>query len=75
MQIKYIEAYLKAVGLFRDYTVLAQDPIYSEVVELDLSTVLPSMSGPKRPHDRVLVSDVKEDFTLCLNSKVSCSVE
>lgn len=41
-----------------------------QVVELDLSTVTPSLSGPKRPHDRVSVSEMKQDFTDCLNNKV-----
>ena len=69
-QIKIIEEYLKAVGLFRDYTLSSQDPVFSQIVELDLSTVVPSVSGPKRPHDRVAVSDFKEDFIQCLNNKV-----
>lgn len=39
-------------------------------MELDLATVVSSISGPKRPHDRVAVSDMKADFKSCLNSKV-----
>lgn len=69
-QIKYIEEYTKAAGLFRDYKLSSQDPVFSEVLELDLSSVVPSVSGPKRPHDRVSVSDFKEDFLKCLNNKV-----
>lgn len=69
-QIKYIEEYAKAAGLFRDYEMPSQDPIFSEVLELDLSTVVPSVSGPKRPHDRVSVSDFKDDFKKCLMNKV-----
>ena len=41
-----------------------------QIVELDLSSVLPSVSGPKRPHDRVSVQDMKVDFAECLNNKV-----
>ena len=41
-----------------------------QVLELDLSTVVPSLSGPKRPHDRVSVSDMKNDFKQCLQNKV-----
>ena len=41
-----------------------------QIVELDLSTVTPSLSGPKRPHDRVAVSDMKQDFQECLNNKI-----
>ena len=41
-----------------------------QVLELDLSTVVPSLSGPKRPHDRVAVTDMKSDFLQCLQNKV-----
>ena len=44
-----------------------------QVFELDLSTVVPSLSGPKRPHDRVAVSDMKADFQQCLQNKVLCT--
>lgn len=60
-KISTIEAYLRAQNLFRDYA-SGVDPVFSRVVELDLSTVVPSLSGPKRPHDRVSVSNMKEDF-------------
>ena len=43
---------------------------YMQVYQLDLSTVVSSMSGPKRPHDRVPVTDMKEDFQKCLDNKV-----
>ena len=56
--------------MFRDYTDPAQDPVFTERVELDLSTVVPSLSGPKRPHDRVSVADMKQDFQNCLDNKV-----
>ena len=39
-------------------------------MHLDLSTVKPSLSGPKRPHDRVNMADMKSDFTTCLSNKV-----
>ena len=68
-----IEHYLKAVGMFRDYTDSTQDPAYSEVIELDLGSVVPSLSGPKRPHDRISVSEMKIDFQQCLDNKVSLS--
>ena len=41
---------------------------FSTVVELDPATVVPSCSGPKRPHDRVAVTDMKSDFIACLNN-------
>lgn len=68
--VAYVEAYLRASGMFRDYSLESQDPIFSETVELDLSTVVPSLSGPKRPHDRVAVADMKADFQACLDNKV-----
>lgn len=40
------------------------DPVYSgEIMDLDLAAVQPSLSGPKRPHDRVDMKDLKKDFT------------
>merc|ERR1719427_1207317 len=48
-----------------------EDPVFSQVVELDLGTVVPSCSGPKRPHDRVPVSDLQEEFRTCLTHKAS----
>ena len=56
--------------MFRNYSDASTDPVYSKVYELDLATVVPSMSGPKRPHDRVAVSDMKADFAKCLESPV-----
>ncbi len=41
-----------------------------QIVELDLATVVPCCSGPKRPHDRVSVTDMKADFATCLTNKV-----
>uniref|UniRef100_H2ZQT0 Cytoplasmic aconitate hydratase n=2 Tax=Ciona savignyi TaxID=51511 RepID=H2ZQT0_CIOSA len=69
-KIKRVEKYLKTVGLFRDYSNENQDPHFSEVAELDLGSIVPSLSGPKRPHDRVAVKAMKEDFTQCLTNKV-----
>ena len=69
--IQYTETYLKAVKLFRnDYTNSSEDPVFTQVVELDLSTITPSLSGPKRPQDRVAVSEMKVDFEQCLINKV-----
>jgi len=69
-QIAYVEQYLRAVGMFRDFRNTSEDPTFSEVVELDLSSVVPSLSGPKRPHDRVPVAEMKQDFQMCLDNKV-----
>lgn len=47
------------------------EPNYSgDIMELDLSTVVPCLSGPKRPHDYVALSDMKKDFNDCLAAKV-----
>ncbi|CAL1674193.1 unnamed protein product [Lasius platythorax] len=68
--INRIEKYLRSVRMLRNYDDASQDPIFSEVVTLDLSTVVSSVSGPKRPHDRVSVSDMQIDFRNCLVNKV-----
>ncbi|XP_052830568.1 cytoplasmic aconitate hydratase isoform X2 [Octopus bimaculoides] len=69
-KLLYIETFLKANKMFRDYTKSEEDPIYSDYYELDLSTVSSCCSGPKRPHDKVLVTNMKEDFKNCLISPV-----
>ncbi|XP_075172703.1 cytoplasmic aconitate hydratase isoform X2 [Anomaloglossus baeobatrachus] len=68
-KVKYIQRYLEAVGLFRDFSNTDQDPDFTQVVEMDLSTVVPCCSGPKRPQDKVAVSDMKTDFESCLGAK------
>lgn len=69
-QIAYVEAYMKASGMFRYYNDAAQDPVFTAIYELDLTTVVPSLSGPKRPQDRVSQSDLKMEFNRCLSNKV-----
>src|SRR5580698_5992322 len=59
-QIALVEAYAKAQGLF--LTPDSPDPEYSDTLELDLSTVVASMAGPKRPQDRINLPDVKKNF-------------
>lgn len=56
-RIALVEAYAKAQGLWRDHSNC--DPIYDEQVELDLADVLPTIAGPKRPQDKLLLSDAK----------------
>ncbi|XP_066460462.1 cytoplasmic aconitate hydratase isoform X1 [Eleutherodactylus coqui] len=68
-KVKYIQSYLEATGLFRDFSNTEQDPDFTQVVELDLSAVVPCCSGPKRPQDKVSVSDMKTDFESCLGAK------
>ena len=60
-RIALVEAYSKAQGMWRDST--SADPVFTEVVELDLSTVEPSLAGPKRPQDRVPLSQASGAFT------------
>ncbi|KAM8882292.1 cytoplasmic aconitate hydratase isoform 1-T2 [Synchiropus picturatus] len=67
-KLSYIEKYLRSVRMFRDYTNTAQDPDFTQVVELDLSTVVPCCSGPKRPQDRIPVANMKIDFENCLGA-------
>ena len=59
-QIDLVEAYAKAQGLWLERD--APEAKYSEYLELDLSTVVPSIAGPKRPQDRILLSEAKEAF-------------
>nr|XP_046236539.1 cytoplasmic aconitate hydratase [Scatophagus argus]XP_046236540.1 cytoplasmic aconitate hydratase [Scatophagus argus] len=68
-KLAYVTKYLKAVAMFRDYNDVSQDPDFTQVVELDLNTVVPCCSGPKRPQDRIPVSDMKKDFETCLGAK------
>ncbi|MBF8252416.1 MAG: aconitate hydratase [Actinobacteria bacterium] len=62
-QVALVERYAKVQGLWHDPSVA---PRYSQVVELDLSTVVPSISGPKRPQDRISLRDSKEAFVKIL---------
>ena len=55
-QINLVEAYAKTNGLWHDPSI---EPTFSETLELDLSTVEPSIAGPKRPQDRVRLADAK----------------
>ncbi|XP_050483353.1 cytoplasmic aconitate hydratase-like [Bombus huntii] len=68
--INMIEKYLSSVRMLRNYDDPNQDPVFSETVTLDLASVVSSVSGPKRPHDRVSVVDMKADFRKCLTNKV-----
>lgn len=67
-QIALVEAYYKAQGMFR--TDATPDPVFSDVIELDLSTVVPSLAGPKRPQDRVELTAMKEAFNTIVRNPV-----
>jgi aconitate hydratase len=59
-QVALVEAYMKEQGLF--HSADSPEPVYSDVLELDLGTVEPSLAGPRRPQDRVRLSEVKPSF-------------
>jgi len=59
-QVALVEAYMKAQGMF--HTADQPDAQYSTVLELDMSTVVPSLAGPKRPQDRVLLTEARENY-------------
>uniref|UniRef100_A0A1B0BEI3 Cytoplasmic aconitate hydratase n=1 Tax=Glossina palpalis gambiensis TaxID=67801 RepID=A0A1B0BEI3_9MUSC len=69
-KIDIIRQYLLATRQMRNYADESQDPRFTETITLDLSTVVTSVSGPKRPHDRVSVKDMKADFAVCLTNPV-----
>ncbi len=60
VEVELVEAYYKAQGMFR--TSESPEPKFSSVVELDLGSVQPSLAGPKRPQDRILLSDMKTSW-------------
>ena len=78
-QVKLVEEYSKLQTLWHDPS---REPVFSEYLELDLATVVPSIAGPKRPQDRVELSKAKSQFEIDLNayasmdhSKVDAAVE
>ena len=66
--VKNVEAYYRAQGLFR--TAETPDPIYTDTLTLDLSTVEPALAGPKRPQDRINLADMKSDWDNCLTAPI-----
>lgn len=66
-RIALVEAYTKAQGLWREPG--SADPLFTDVLELDIGSVLPSLAGPKRPQDRVLLSDAKSGFLASLEGE------
>lgn len=67
-QVALVEAYYKAQGMFR--TDDTPDPIFTDYIELDLSTVVPSLAGPKRPQDRVELTAMKESFNSIIRKPI-----
>ena len=71
-QVALVEAYCKAQGLFR--TADTPDPVFTDTLELDLGTVVPSLAGPKRPQDRVPLSESKRLFREALAQQLASQV-
>ena len=59
-RVALVEAYSKAQGMFRETN--SPDPVFTSTLELDLTTVVPSISGPKRPQDRIALDQAKDKF-------------
>ncbi|MEO6104049.1 MAG: aconitate hydratase AcnA, partial [Pseudoxanthomonas sp.] len=66
-QIRLVEAYARAQGMWRT----DEEAQYSATLQLDMAEVLPSLAGPKRPQDRVLLSDMKKNFEASLEGLVA----
>ena len=62
------EAYMRAQGLFRDAN--SPEPEYTDTLELDLASVVPSLAGPKRPQDRVALTDMQDTFRKALTAPI-----
>ncbi|MEV6201036.1 aconitate hydratase AcnA [Streptomyces sp. NPDC051771] len=71
-QVALVEAYAKEQGLWLDP---AAEPDFSEKLELDLSTVVPSIAGPKRPQDRIVLANAAEQFAQDVRNYVSTADE
>ncbi|WP_152396491.1 aconitate hydratase AcnA [Paenibacillus guangzhouensis] len=67
-QIELVASYYKEQGMFR--TDATPDPIFSDMIELDLGSIVPSLAGPKRPQDRVELSNMKEAFNSIIRTPI-----
>jgi aconitate hydratase len=72
-RVALVEAYAKAQGMYR--TKSTPDPVFTDVVKLDLASIEPSLAGPKRPQDRVALRDVKNGFLTSLDKEFSKGAE
>jgi aconitate hydratase len=66
-RVALVEAYAKAQGLWREAD--SPDPVFTDTLELNLGTVVPSMAGPKRPEGRISLTDVKSGFATALETE------
>jgi aconitate hydratase len=71
--VKLVAAYAKAQGMYRVKE--TPDPMFTDVLKLDLSTVEPSLAGPKRPQDRVALKDVKKGFAGSMDKEFGKAAE
>ena len=71
--VSLVGAYAKAQGMFR--TKASPDPYFTDVLKLDLNTVQPSLSGPKRPQDRISLKDVKTGFVNSMSKEFNKGAE
>ncbi|GGA50068.1 aconitate hydratase AcnA [Paenibacillus physcomitrellae] len=67
-QVALVEAYYKAQGMFR--TSETADPEFTDLIELDLASVVPSLAGPKRPQDRIELTEMKKNFNDIIRTPV-----
>ncbi|WP_438349170.1 aconitate hydratase AcnA [Paenibacillus sp. FA6] len=67
-QVELVEAYYKAQQMFRTEDTV--DPVFTDVIELDLASVVPSLAGPKRPQDRIELTNMKEAFNEIIRTPV-----
>jgi len=68
--VQMVEKYLREQEMFVTHDGTQEEPVYSgDIMHLDLGSVQPSLSGPKRPHDRVSFADMKTDFNTCMTAK------
>src|SRR5690349_7878231 len=65
-QIALVRAYAEAQGLWRDAS--SPEPLFTDTLKLDMSSIEPSLAGPKRPQDRVVLGDVDDQFNAELDT-------
>ncbi|TJV08915.1 MAG: aconitate hydratase, partial [Mesorhizobium sp.] len=72
-RIALVEAYAKAQGMWRDTG--SADPVFTDLLELDLGSVVPSMAGPKRPEGRVALEGIPAGFVKAMETEYKKAVE
>ncbi|WP_153771439.1 aconitate hydratase AcnA [Labrenzia sp. CE80] len=71
-RVALVEAYAKAQGMFRTG---GEEPVFTDTLELDISTVVPAISGPKRPQDRINLSDAATGFAKTMETEFKKAAE